>query len=88
LGGCIAPLAILGFSSTARISRGAKLNGYADVIGVMLCVDVVAIADPQTLATFLAANSSLEDIALQHLILFLGGFVLWGLLCFYLNPLS
>jgi hypothetical protein len=87
LGGIIAPLVVIILSSIVRFARGVKLSAFADVIGVLLCVDVAAIAAPEDISVLVATQQPAKLIAQQHLLLFLWGLVCWAIVLAILEPI-
>ena len=88
LGGIIAPLVVIVLSTIVRLARGVKLSAFADVIGVLLCVDVAAIAAPEDISVLVTSHQPAKLIAQQHLLLLLCGLVCWAMFWpFWSSPL-
>lgn len=87
LGGIIAPLVVIILSSVVRLARGVKLSAFADVIGVLLCVDVAAIAAPEDISVLVANHQPAKLIGQQHLLLLLCGLVCWAIVLAVLEPI-
>ena len=74
-------------SGLVRGARGVKLTSHADVIGVILCLDVAIIAAPDELKGLILRSRAPDDIIVQHLFLLLAGIVLWMLVLIGLEPI-
>lgn len=87
LGGFVAPLAVMFVSVLVRGARGVKLTSHADIIAVVLCLDVAIIAAPNELKGLVLQARPADEIIVRHLFLLLAGIVLWMVVLVWLEPI-